>query len=148
MFSFNLFPTDEYERLLDYFRSNDMVYENDLPLIIPHFIKGYKLTQGDDYIVGGAILGYREGKYILDGIAVDKVLRKSGLGRILVNKIIEEVKQRNGNSLYLITKVPEFYLKQNFTFVDGFDEVHNIFNCEGCKKYLKDCPERVMKIEL
>lgn len=147
MLKFNMYPTTEYDRLLDYFRSNGMVYEKDLPLIIPHFIKAYKLTQGEDFLIGGIILGKREGKYILDGIAVDKIFRKYGLGRILVNKVIEEVKKEGGHSLYLITKVPEFYLKQGFTFLDDFNEVHNIFNCEGCSKYNKDCNEKLMKID-
>lgn len=147
MFSFNMYPTDEYDRLLDYFRENGMVYEKDLPLLIPNFIKAYKLVQGDDFLVGGAILGFREGKYVLDGIAVDKILRKSGLGRILINKVIEEVKNRGGHSLYLITKVPEFYLKQGFSFLNDFSLVHNVFNCEGCSKYNNDCNEKLMKID-
>ena len=52
-----------------------------------------------DRLIGGCVLALREGKYIIDGIAVDKLFRKFGIGKIMMDKAVKEVKERGGSEL-------------------------------------------------
>ena len=93
MMKFTMSSTDEYERLVKFFVENHLEFDGDEE-VDTDIIKCWKVPQGEDYLVAGCVLAQREGEYIIDGIAVDKPMRKTGMGKILVEKVISEVKKR------------------------------------------------------
>lgn len=65
--------TDEYERLVKFFVENELEFDGDEE-VDTDIVKCYKVTHGEeDFLVGGVVLAKREGRYIIDGIAVDKM---------------------------------------------------------------------------
>ena len=97
--------------------------------------------------MAGCALAKRQGEYIIDGIAVDKVLRKTGMGRILVNKVISEVKKLGGKRIYLVARAPGFFRKLGFEAIDP-SEAPNFFECKQCPQYGVSCHPEVMKLEI
>ena len=138
--------TDEYERLVQFFVENQLEFDGDEE-VDTDIIKCYKVTHGDDHLVGAAVLAKREGKYIIDGIAVEKIYRKMKVGEILLKKIIGQVKKLEGDSLYLVARAPEFFKKYGFVTVNP-DEAPNFFECKYCPQYQVDCFPEVLKLEI
>ena len=138
--------TDEYERLVKFFVENQLEFDGDEE-VDTDIIKCYKVTHGDDYLVGAVVLAKREGQYIIDGIAVEKLYRKMKVGQILLKKVIEEVKKLGGDSLYLVARAPEFFMKYGFVTVNP-DEAPNFFECKYCPQYQVDCHPEVLKLEI
>ena len=141
---FVLEETDEYERLVKFFVENELEFDGDEE-VDTDILKSYKLTTGDDKLVGGAVLAMREGRYIIDGIAVDGSYRGARLGERLLNTVIDEIKSRGGNSLYLVARAPGFFRKEGFTAIEP-ENAPNFFECKQCPQYRVNCfPEVMMR---
>ena len=146
MMKFTMRSTDEYERLVRFFVENQLEFDGD-DEVDTDIVKCWKITQGDDYLVAGCVLAKREEEYIIDGIAVDKVMRKTGMGKILVDKVISEVKKLGGERIYLVARAPGFFRKLGFEAIDP-SEAPNFFECKQCPQYQVSCHPEVMKLEI
>ena len=158
---FILRTTDEYDRLVKFFVENRLEFDGDEE-VDTDILKCWKITQaaaddlshittdcgeGKDYIVAGCVLAQREGKYIIDGIAVDKTMRKFGLGKLLVDKVKTEVAAKGGDAIYLVARAPEFFRKLGFTTIPD-DKAPNFFECKHCPQYGGECHPEIMKLDL
>lgn len=153
--------TDEYERLVQFFVKNGLEFDGDEE-VDTDIIKCWKISQavqddlthvkdahtdGKDALAAGCVLALREGRYIIDGIAVDPALRKAGLGKMLVEKVKQEVLQRGGDAIYLVARAPGFFRTLGFTAIDPQD-APNFFECKQCPQYQVSCHPEVMKLDL
>lgn len=156
---FILRSTDEYERLTKFFAENGLEFDGEEE-VDTDVVKCWKVTQassedlqhiqadtadGGDFLVAGCVLALREGKYIIDGIAVDKTLRKFGIGKLLVGKVKEEVKKLGGSEIYLVARAPGFFRTLGFETIDA-DKAPNFFECKYCPQYGKECHPEIMKL--
>ncbi len=142
---FKLSQTDEYERLVKFMISFGLEFDAD-DEVDTDIVKCWKVTQEPDFLVGGVILAMREGEYIIDGIAVDTPMRKSGIGKIMIKKAIEEIKSRGGSRVYLVAKVPAFFERLGFSTVKN-ETAPRFFECGQCPQYRISCFPEVMKLE-
>ncbi|MFQ9893589.1 MAG: GNAT family N-acetyltransferase [Emergencia sp.] len=138
--------TEEYERLVKFFVENQLEFDGDEE-VDTDIVKCYKVTHGDDFLVGGVVLAKREGRFIIDGIAVDQMYRKMKVGEILLKKVIDQVKALGGTELYLVARAPGFFRKYGFTTIEP-EEAPNFFECKYCPQYQKTCHPEVMKLEI
>jgi len=97
-----------------------------------------------DKLVGAIVLAKREGRYIIDGLAVASEYRKHDLGRIMLKKVIEQVKGLGGSELYLVARAPGFFRKNGFEAIDPAG-APNFFECKQCPQYRVSCHPEVMK---
>ena len=139
-----LSQTDEYDRLVQFFAENEMEYDGDEE-VDTDVVCCYKLTAADDKLVGGVVLAKREGRYIIDGIAVDPSMRDQKLGKILLDKVISKVRELGGDAIYLVARAPEFFRKNGFVTIDPAD-APNFFECKYCPQFGDTCHPEVMKI--
>lgn len=147
MMGLTMRETNEYERLVKFFVDNHLEFDGDEE-VDTDIVKCFKITFGDeDFLVGGVVLASREGRYIIDGIAVDKEYRKLKVGEILLNKVIEEVKAMGGDAIYLVARAPGFFRKHGFIPVNP-DTAPNFFECKQCPQYQVTCHPEVMKLEI
>ncbi len=144
MLKFKIQTTDEYERLVKFFVENELEFDGDEE-VDTDIIHCWKMTHTDDVLVGGCVLAKRQGKYIIDGIAVTKLFRKFGLGKIMLKKAINEVKKLGGNELYLVARAPEFFRNYGFETVDAND-APLFFECAQCPQYQKTCFPEIMRL--
>ena len=80
MIRFTMKSTDEYERLVKFFVENELEFDGDEE-VDTDIVKCWKVTHKDDVLIGACVLAKRQGKYIIDGIAVTKLFRKFGIGK-------------------------------------------------------------------
>ena len=66
--------TDDMDTLNDFFEANDLEISDAEP-VETNVIKAWRADDENGNLVGGVCLAYREGDYIIDGIAVDQSLR-------------------------------------------------------------------------
>lgn len=139
--------TNEYEKLVKFFVENQLEFDGDEE-VDTDIVKCFEIVHGDEeHLVGAAVLAKREGRYIIDGIAVDAPYRKLKVGKILLDKVIETVKELNGDSIYLVARAPEFFRKNGFVTIEA-DHAPNFFECKYCPQYQVSCHPEVMKLEI
>lgn len=80
-------------------------------------------------------------------LAVDPVLRKEGLGKLLVDKVKQEVQARGGDAIYLVARAPGFFRRLGFETIDP-QNAPNFFECKQCPQYQVSCHPEVMKLTL
>ncbi len=139
--------TDDYEKLVKFFVENRLEFDGDEE-VDTDIVECYEIVHGDkEYLVAGAVIARREEKYIIDGIAVDEPYRRLKVGKIILDKVVERVKEMGGDSIYLVARAPEFFRKNGFQTIDP-DDAPNFFECKQCPQYQVDCHPEVMKLEI
>ena len=77
-------------------------------------------------------------------LAVDPAMQKHGIGRILVDALVEDAKRLGIPRLFAFTYVPGFFAKMGFTICEHEQLPHKVFNdCTHCPKFLA-CDEIAM----
>lgn len=147
MIKFKMSQTEDYDKLVPFFIENELEFSEEEP-VPTDLVKCWQLTQGEEEtLVGALVLAKREGEYIIDGIAVDKTIRRFKMGKTLLNKAIEEVLQQKGKRIFLVARAPEFFRKAGFVTVPR-EEAPNFFECLTCPQYGVDCHPEVMRLDL
>ena len=146
MIRFTMKSTDEYERLVKFFVENELEFDGDEE-VDTDIVKCWKVTHKDDVLIGACVLAKRQGKYIIDGIAVTKLFRKFGIGKIMVDRVVKEIKSLGGHELYLVARAPGFFASQGFKEVEPQD-APLFFECAQCPQYEKNCHPKIMKLEI
>ena len=135
--------TTEYPRLVKFFIEQGLEYDED-EMDFSNVLKAWKITQPGDFLVGGCMLVKREEHFVIQGIAVDPVLRKFGLGKILMKKALTEARTLGAEEIILVARKPGFYKKPNFETVP-WEVAPDIFDCMDCPQRNVDCFPEVMK---
>jgi N-acetylglutamate synthase-like GNAT family acetyltransferase len=102
---------------------------------------------GDSRLIGGCVLAKREGEYICDGIAVAPGRRKDGLGKKLLNLLIEEARTRGASRVFLVARAPGFFAASGFVPVPR-DDAPGFVECFTCPQYGKTCHPEVMRLAI
>ena len=164
MINFSIAETGDYERLVPFFIENDLEFPEEDDIQTPtDIVKCWKVTEGtepdeesEEYkaggdgrkrLIGGFVLAKRQGEFIVDGIAVDSEYRKYKIGKMLLDKGIEETLKSGGKRIFLVARAPEFFRKSGFVTVPK-EEAPNIFECLTCPQYGIDCHPEVMRLDL
>ncbi len=146
MLRFYIKQTDEYERLIEFLKPMGLEF-SDEEIRSDEYLRAWKVIQEPDYLVGCAILSKRAGEFYVSGIGVDLPMRRTGIGRILMNKLINEVRKMGGERIYLIAKVPEFFETLGFDKVEP-EDAPDVSKCPECEQYNVKCYPVIMKKEL
>lgn len=144
--NFKLVETDEYERLVKFFVRNELEFDGDEE-VDTDIIKSMKVVDEDDNLIGGVVLAKREGKFIIDGIAVKEQYRKSKIGKMMLNQVISDAKAKGGEEIYLVARAPGFFAKSGFVPVAP-EEAPNFFECKTCPQFQISCHPEIMKLVL
>jgi len=143
MLTVRMESTTEYERLVKFFIEQGLEYDED-EKDFSNVIKAWKITQPGDFLIAGCMLVKRDGHFVVQGIAVDPVLRKFGMGKVLMKKALEEARRHGAEEIILVARKPDFYKKLNFDTVP-WEESPDIFDCSDCPQRGVDCFPEVMK---
>lgn len=139
--------TDDYEALKELYIKNELEVDPDMPMP-EEVIKNWKITgEEGDVLMAGMTLATREGKYIIDGIAVEPEYRELKIGKLILDQAIEEVKKREGNAIFLVARAPGFFRKQGFVTVPK-EDAPEFFECFTCPQFEVSCHPEVMKLDL
>lgn len=139
--------TEDYPSLVPFFIENELEFTEDDDVPEDEIIKCWKAVDDEGNLVGGCILALRDGEFICDGIASDPKYRSIGLGKKLLKKLTDEVKQRGGDRIYLVARAPGFFKKNGFEIIPR-EEAPEFFECFTCPQYKKSCFPEVMRLSI
>ena len=91
----------------------------------------------NEKIIGAFSISIYIDKNFLEALAVDTEHRNKGYGKLLLEKAIEKLEK----TIYTISKVDEFYLKNGFVY-DNADLIDK--ECKTCDEYNVTCFPRVV----
>lgn len=95
--------------------------------------------------IGGASLAKSQGEYVMRTVAIEKEYQGQGLGRKLVERVIEETKEWGAERLILTAKVPGFYKKLGFTVIPR-EDAPPISDCLSCSRFQNGCNSEIMEL--
>ena len=84
-------------------------------------------------------------------VAVKSMFRKRGIGRLLVEAVIENVRRFRPREVLVLTFAPEFFGKLGFVETPKTEVMHKLYTgCINCTKHANPftCPEIAMKKEI
>ena len=84
-------------------------------------------------------------------VAVKSMFRKRGIGRLLVEAIVANVKRFNPREVLVLTFAPEFFRKLGFSETPKTEVMHKLYTgCINCTKHADPftCPEKAMLLPL
>lgn len=150
MKDFKITVTEDYERLVPFFIENELEFSEDEP-VPTDLVKCWQILdnegEADERLIGAFVLAKREGKFIVDGIAIDPEYRKYHLGKALLEKGIEEARRLGGKNVFLVARAPGFFRKHGFVTVPR-EDAPNFFECLTCPQYGISCHPEVMRLDL
>lgn len=119
--------------------------EKDLIENLQHF----RVIEQDGTIVAcGSLEHFTDELAEIRSLMVDKSLKKSGLGRVIVVELIREAKMSGAKRLMALTYVPGFFHKLGFRTVSKEIFPEKIWGiCVNCYKFL-NCDEIAVLLEL
>jgi N-acetylglutamate synthase-like GNAT family acetyltransferase len=136
--------TPDYDALAKFMAAQGLEFDAEDETVPNDILKCWKVTH-DGELAGGAILALREGEFICDGIATAPSLRGEGIGKQLLDLLIDEAKSRGGDKLYLVARAPGFFAGQGFEVVPR-EGAPNFFECFSCPQYGISCHPEVMRL--
>ena len=77
--------SNRYTELIQFFIENELEFTEDQKQIPDTVVKYWEALDGEK-LVGGCVLGMREGAYVLEGIATDAGYRKKRMGERLLGR--------------------------------------------------------------
>jgi N-acetylglutamate synthase-like GNAT family acetyltransferase len=136
--------TSDYDTLAKFMAAQGLEFDAEDETVPNDVLKCFKVTENGE-LLGGAILALREGEFICDGIATAPNYRGEGLGKLLLDLLIDEAKVRGGDKLYLVARAPGFFARQGFEVVPR-EGAPNFFECFSCPQYGISCHPEVMRL--
>ena len=121
--------------LIDFYIKNGLEFDENRKYFGKE-VKSYTLLDGETVIGAISFSKYKNINYI-EAIAVNKVYRKKGYGKVLLDYVINELQ----TPVYIISKNNEYFLKYGFEYND-MDLIDK--ECKTCSEYNVNCFPKVM----
>ncbi len=135
-------------------RNSDRLIPRSLGDIVEH-IDRFIIAEAEGEMVGCAAyqihpeIGRAEEATVeIVSVAVKSIFRQRGIGRLLVEAIIDNVKRFCPKEVLVLTFTPEFFAKLGFIEIPKTEVMHKLYTgCINCTKHADPftCPERAMK---
>lgn len=121
-------------------RSRNAIYET---------LRDFTVAEQDGKIIGvGALHIIWDEMAEVRALAVDPDAKKQGIGRKIVNLLIDEAKTLGVKQVFALTYQPDFFRKCGFTEVPKDDLPHKVWKeCINCPKF-PNCDEIAMILNL
>ena len=134
--------------------NSDMLVPRSLGNIVESVVR-FVIAEAEGEMVGCASyqihpeIGNAEAATVeIVSVAVKSMFRKRGIGRLLVEAIVANVKRFNPREVLVLTFAPEFFRKLGFSETPKTEVMHKLYTgCINCTKHADPftCPEIAMK---
>jgi N-acetylglutamate synthase-like GNAT family acetyltransferase len=110
-------------------------------------LKMWRCTVGKGELLAGAVLQFKDGRYVLKDLAVKDGWRKEGIGKAMMRTVLKEAKACGAKEIWGCAKVPEYYTGKGWQIVPD-EGAPVISDCQNCEQYLKVCFPRIIRKKL
>lgn len=110
-------------------------------------VRAWQLVDDSGNTQGGVCVLKKDDEFIIDCLGVNEEKRQEGYGRQLVNAAVDYVKQNNGKNVYLITRIPLFFMRIGFNLTNR-KNAPDFSECFLCSRYEATCYPEIMHLEL
>lgn len=131
---------DNYKDLIPFYISRGLEFEDDFKNKLVFSL----IMQDNNKMIGAATYTKLEKDYIVEAIAISENEIRKGYGKQLLTKVLEEIKQLNGENIYLVAKEPIFFKKNGFKEINQND-APDFSCCFACPDYKVSCFPITMK---
>lgn len=112
-------------------------------------MKIFVLRGTDGGIEATARLEIIYGHPFVESVAVRSDIRGKGLGRLVVDCVVQRARKLGYDRIWAVARVPEFYRKLGFEDETDLKMVSKIRNdCMKCDQYLKNCFPSLMRKDI
>lgn len=132
----------EIEPLIRGFANDNLMLPKGLDQLTRSFREFVVAVDGDGYVVGcGALRVYTEGLAEVCSLAVDPRYQGHGVGRGIVERLVDEARALGLTDVFALTLRPEFFEKLGFAVAPKEDFPLKVWaDCRSCPK-LNACDE-------
>lgn len=132
----------DVEPLIRVFASDNLMLPKELDQLTRTFREFVVAVDEEDYVIGcGALRVYTEGLAEICSLAVDPLYQRGGVGRKLVDALVEEARALGLTDVFALTLRPEFFAKLGFEVVTKELFPLKVWaDCRNCPK-LHACDE-------
>ena len=137
------------KRLIDIYASRELMLSRAIQEIYSN-IRDYWVVGVDSYSIRGCVALHVcwEDLAEVKSLAVAEYAQKTGLGKQLVLKTLEEAKDMGIKRVFALSYVPDFFVKLGFQIIDKSELPHKIWSeCIKCSKF-PDCDETALAIDI
>ena len=134
----------------DYYSLSKLFHDSGLEVEIeeetpPETLKMWRCEDEESgELLGGAVLQFKSGCYVLEDLAVTERLRGTGIGLQLMNTALNEAKARGAKEIWSCAKVPEYYLTKGWVEMDRVTSPE-ISHCQSCPQFNDSCFPCIIK---
>ncbi len=121
-------------------RSRNTLYEH---------LREFLIIEGDKKIIAtGALHIIWDDLAEIRALAVDQENQGQGLGKLLVQALLQEAREIECPKVFTLTYQPDFFARCGFTLIDKEDMPHKVWKeCIHCVKF-PNCDENAMILNL
>jgi len=122
------------------FRSKAYIFDN---------LQMYSVAEADEKVVGCCALAVIWADLAeIKSLAVDEEYQNKGIGKVLVEKAVEQARNLGVKKVFALTLVPEFFEKHGFTIVEKKTLPMKVWSdCAKCTKQ-ENCDETAVEKNL
>lgn len=142
--------TYDPEEVMEVFLRHDLEAEED-EFTAGHttLLKGFVAYNEDTgQKIGAAALAERQGRIVINGIAVDEPYRRAGVASELLALVLDEARRRGDERIWIVARAPKFFEAHNFLPVDEREVPEGLFDCFACPQYKIECFPKLMIYDL
>jgi len=134
--------------LVNYYADKGMMLSRSRSMLCEN-IRDFVIIEEDDEIIGiGALHVLWNDLAELRTLAVKEEMVKQGVGRQIVNSILEEAKALKIQKVFTLTYQPGFFEKMGFTIIEKETMPHKVWtDCINCPKF-PNCNEICLEINI
>lgn len=111
-------------------------------------IGAYGLFEGSSLRACVALRRVRD-VFSVEWLAVERGLRRKGIGRRLVLRVAEDAKSLGAKELWALARAPEFFLRVGFVLSSEDESPGPTYaGCAKCPQYRKTCHPKIVALRL
>lgn len=134
----------DYQKLLPLFKDSGLEVELDESAPRGLLMCFEVIDKKTDEIIGASSIINNNGIYQVKTLAITKEYQGGEIGRYLMDKMVDELREWGANKVILNAKEPGFYEKVGFT-KSSIDSEEIEYDCGDCEHFNRDCFPKIME---
>lgn len=136
-----------YQELLPLFKETGLEVELNEPDPKGLLMCFEVIEKNSNEIIGAASIINNKSNYQIKTFAITKPYQGRGIGRYLLEKMLDELREWGAKKVFLVAKEPAFYEK--IGFIESSIDINEIsYDCGECENLNRNCFPKIMELNI